>query len=65
MIDFGLAKKYRNLDNKHIKEKLKKKLIGTPRFASINAHYGRELSRRDDFESLGYVLVYFLTGSLP
>ena len=65
LIDFGLAKLYKTLDLKHIPEKEKLGFIGTLRYASINSHLWKELSRRDDLESLGYVLIYLVKGTLP
>ena len=66
IIDFGLAKKFRSsrtlVQYPYIK---KKKLTGTARYASIHALEEYEQSRRDDLESVGYVLLYFLRGSLP
>lgn len=65
-LDFGLASLYREKDSdKHYEPAIGTKFRGTVRYASINGHLGVRQSRRDDLESLGYMLIYFLRGSLP
>ena len=66
LLDFGLAKKFRSsktlMQYPYVR---KKKMTGTARYASIHALEEMEQSRRDDLESMAYVLLYFLRGSLP
>lgn len=66
VIDFGLSKRFRDpKTGEHIPYKDNKQLTGTARYASVNTHLGIDQSRRDDLEAIGYILVYFIKGSLP
>ena len=57
LVDFGFCKQYLLPDGSHIPMKTKKQLIGTPNYISINIHNGIEPSRRDDLESVGYIMI--------
>lgn len=61
IIDFGLCKVFKR-ENMNKKSK---SIIGTPCFASIRAHECCNQSKRDDLESLAYMLFYFVLGHLP
>eukprot|EP00826_Nyctotherus_ovalis_P006581 TRINITY_DN11574_c0_g1_i1.p1 TRINITY_DN11574_c0_g1~~TRINITY_DN11574_c0_g1_i1.p1 ORF type:complete len:305 (+),score=17.53 TRINITY_DN11574_c0_g1_i1:547-1461(+) len=66
LIGYQVAKPYWDkLNQEHISFKENRKLMGTVQYASINAQAGCEQSRRDDLESLGYILAYMLKGMLP
>ena len=66
LIDFGLSHKYKSSrTGKHIRFNNLKLTYGSLRYLSINGNKGYEQSRRDDLESLGYMLIYLATGSLP
>ncbi|EPB89290.1 CK1/CK1 protein kinase [Mucor circinelloides 1006PhL] len=68
-VDFGLATWWRNPKTKKPYSECKKPIkfkTGTARYASLNVHRGRTHSRRDDMESLGYLLLdLLLAGELP
>lgn len=64
LIDFGMSVRY-SYDGQHIREGMKRIFVGTMRYASVNTHKGYVQSRRDDLESLGYVLLFLLRGRVP
>eukprot|EP00746_Dinoflagellata_sp_MGD_P141681 gnl/MRDRNA2_/MRDRNA2_74753_c0_seq3.p1 gnl/MRDRNA2_/MRDRNA2_74753_c0~~gnl/MRDRNA2_/MRDRNA2_74753_c0_seq3.p1 ORF type:complete len:512 (-),score=63.17 gnl/MRDRNA2_/MRDRNA2_74753_c0_seq3:89-1531(-) len=72
ILDFGLAKRYKNENGTHVPcrtqshcARKKGGVTGAAGYASRNVHAGQHPSRRDDLESLGYVLMYFNRGKLP
>jgi len=66
IIDFGFSHQYRSSrTGKHIKYINRKIAMGSLRYLSVNGNKGYEQSRRDDLESLGYMLIFLATGSLP
>ena len=66
LIDFSISKKYRsNKTGKHIKYSFTGKFIGSILFSSMNALKGLETSRRDDLESIAYMIIYLMKGKLP
>ena len=64
IVDFGFCKSFTR-ENAHIEQTRTNSLIGSLNFASVNAHDCLSLSRRDDLESLGYLLLYLNLGRLP
>ena len=63
IIDFGFCKTFMTQET-HNSVKKTNSLIGSLTYASVNAHDFIDLSRRDDLESLGFMLIYFLLGEL-
>ena len=65
LIDFGLSVRYLDKDGNHLRGNNWQEFAGTPIFASVNTMSGDSVSRRDDMQSLGYVFVYLMLGTLP
>mmetsp|Transcript_5774 Transcript_5774/g.20734 ORF Transcript_5774/g.20734 Transcript_5774/m.20734 type:complete len:564 (-) Transcript_5774:736-2427(-) len=68
LIDFGLSKSFLQEGSQaHVPQRppVPNKFRGTTSFASLHAHEGKDLSRRDDLWSLMYILVELYSGTLP
>lgn len=61
VIDFGLSLKFQEA----IPYEENQTFTGTAKFASINTHLGIQQAHRDDMESVGFILIYFIRGKLP
>ncbi len=65
LIDFGISRKYREQDGTHVPFRVDVPFTGNLVFSSVNSFLNYELSRRDDLESLMYLLTYLAIGNLP
>ena len=66
LIDFGISRKYRSSKTgNHIRYRKLNTINGSMRYMSINCNKGYEQSRRDDLESLGYMLIFLIKKNLP
>jgi len=64
LVDFGFCKRFIKKDGTHIPANHDKTPLGTPNYISVNVHAGCEPSRRDDMESILYILLYMIEGNL-
>ena len=65
IIDFGLAKKHLGTNGSPVPKRKRADFRGTIIYASLNAHYKKDLSRRDDLWSFYFVILEFLNAHLP
>lgn len=64
LLDFGISTKY-TIDKCHITSQSSCRFVGSCHFASMNAHIGLRLTRRDDLESFVYSAIFLITKTLP
>ncbi|KAJ3184663.1 hypothetical protein HDU87_004066 [Geranomyces variabilis] len=68
LIDLGLAVSYLDSQGKHLpkcRPDGRRHKTGTARYASLKVHRGYDHSRRDDIESLAYLVIELVRGTLP
>lgn len=66
LVSFGLSSKYINTKSgRHVSIGKSSATAKKSAYSSINLMNRISLSRRDDIESIAYILIYFTTGTLP
>ena len=65
LIDFGISSKFLKADGSHISKLQYTSFSGNFMFASLNSISKYSQSRRDDLQSLFYIMIFLLNGSLP
>lgn len=65
MIDFGLSRRYIDDNGENLPISSGHNITGSVRYSSIHVHSGVIGTRRDDLESLGYMILYLCIGKLP
>lgn len=64
LIDFGLSEVFKTPEG-HVPVKTVDTFTGNLKFASINQCSGYQKTRRDDYESVFYILLYMINPILP
>jgi len=64
LIDYGFCRPYKTLDDEHIENIPLKTIMGTCNYISVNVHNLNQPSRRDDVESVVYIIIYMLFGKI-
>ncbi|AAZ10761.1 protein kinase, putative [Trypanosoma brucei brucei TREU927] len=65
IVDFGLARRFRRPTGEVRPPRANAGFRGTSRYASLASHRQQELGRVDDIWSLLFMLIEFITGTLP
>ena len=65
LVDFGFSCKYVDKNNNHLSMNKSRKRYGNISYSSLNALMGNSVSRKDDIESLCFILLYLWKGQLP
>jgi hypothetical protein len=64
LIDYGFCRSYKTIDDEHIENIPLNTIMGTSNYISVNIHNLNQPSRRDDIESVVYIIIYMLFGKL-